>query len=392
MALLLLEGFAWSNFINSIYKSTFGSGFFGGPGGGPTFTGSIAAGPFPGTFGKVFQVAHGQPDFVGNTGWNQIYDLGTPRDTLFAAMWIYPSNITSRQTFFSLATSGDLGNPMTLHINAAGKLEWDAQPGRIRMNQLVGVIHVTSNASIPMDTWTHICVRISTPTATGGCNWALWINGNLDTLASGFTLTTQMQLASLDWQTPLGSPTSIELSQIVVCDVNGPVNNTQIRATSRIATIFPASDVDNGGWLPHVAGPNFAMVNSTVGPSGSAYVSLPALAFPDELFGLSPLSSADNNLGLAVNIASLEAGASTFQALMRQAATKYLIGSPITSPAATLTYQQIAENNPATGQPWRDADIAANAWGMRGLTGTGEQVQQWFIEKLVAGGIGSYSY
>ncbi len=390
MALRLIESFAWCSFPNSAFKSTFGSGFFGGPGGGPTFTGSIAAGPFAGTFGKVFQVAAGSPDFVGNTGWNQLYELPA-RDTWIVAMWIKPSNITSRQTFFSLATAGDLSNPLTLHINAAGKLEWDAQPGRIRMNQLVGVIHHASNASIPMDQWTHICVRITTPVATGGCNFTLWINGAIDTTVSGLTLAAMPVLATLDWQVAVAGVASIELSQIVVCDVTGSVNNTNVQPSSRIATYFPASDVANGGWTPFVAGPNFAMVNSTTGPGGN-YVTLSALTFPDELFGLSPLATADVNLGLAVNIASVRSGAATLQALMRQGATKYLIGSPITAPAATLTYQSIAETNPATGLPWKDSDISANAWGMRGLTGTGEKVQQWFIEKLIAGGIGSYSY
>jgi hypothetical protein len=392
MATRLTESFAWCNFANSAYKATFGSGFFGGPGATPTLTGSIAAGPFAGTFGKVFQVAAGAADFVGNTGWNQVYDLGAAEDTLFVAMWIKPSGIVSRQTFFSLATANDLSNPMTLHINAAGKLEWDAQPGRIMMNQLVGVIHAASSATIPMNTWTHICIRITTPTTTGGCNFTLWINGALDTFAGPFTLAAQMNLATLDWQAAVGTSVSIEISQLFICDKFGSVNNGQIPPAWRMTTYFPASDVANGGWVPLVAGPNFAMVNNTIGPSSAAYVSLPSLTFPDELFGLSPLLTTDQNIALAVNIASQKAGASTFQALMQQGATKYLLGSPITAPAATLTYQAIADNNPATGAPWKDADISANGWGMRGLTGTGEQVEQYFIEKVWTSGLGSYSY
>ena len=402
MSLRFVDGFAWSNFTNSTYKYTAGSGFFGGSGGGPTLTGSIDPGPFTNTKGITFKVAAGSADGAGNTGWLQAVDLGSTEDTWIAAMWIMPQNLTSRQSFFAFISHEPPNRlpAMVLHLNAALKLEMNSQnsgAGSVaqpHMNTLVADLVATSNYTFPQGVWTHICIRCQFLNATNG-RVQLWVNGSLDTDVSGINIgpTTAVSQAWLVWQNPVSNPAQITMSQIVVCDINGSINNTRVSPSTTITTIFPSSDVANGGWTPASAGSNFSQVDNTNGPSVGSYVTLPSLAFPDELFGIPALSTTDRNIALVANICSVGTGAPTLQALVQQSATKYLLGAPITSPAsAALTFQGIAETNPATGAAWKDPDISADAFGFRGITGTGENVEQFFLEKVWISGIGSYSY
>ena len=98
-------------------------------------------------------------------------------------------------------------------------------------------------------------------------------------------------------------------------------------------------------------------------------------------------------LGLGLNLSAKSAATASLQAAARQSGSTRLVGSPLAPPAAAYTtFQSIAELNPATGLPWTEADIVGSTFGFRALTGTGEHVSQFFLEKLWLSGIGSYAY
>lgn len=392
------DGHGYCSFAKVGFKYTAGAGFFGSSG---TLTGSIDPGPFASTSGLTWKVAHGGADFVGNTGYVLAVDMGATESTWIASMWINPSNITSRQTFFALISNEPPNKlpAMVLHLNAALQLEMNTQNSGVgsvaypRINQLVAN-NFTSNYTFPQGAWTHICIRCVFLNGSNG-RIQLWVNGSLDTDVQMLNIgpTTAVSQAWFPWQTPLASTTQIEISQVLICDVNGSLNNTQVSPTAQFATIFPNSDVANGGWTPASAGSNFSQVDSATGPGAGAYVTLPALTFPDELFGIPAVSTGGQNLALVANVCSVLSGAATLQALMQQSATKYLLGNVMTVPnPAPQTLQGIAETNPATGAAWKDSDISADAFGFRGLTGTGENVEQFFLEKIFTLGLGSYSY
>ncbi len=393
------DGFGYCSFAKVGFKYTAGAGFFGSSG---TLTGSIDPGPYASTSGLTWKVAHGGADFVGNTGYVLAVDMGATESTWIAAMWINPNNITSRQTFFALISNEPPNKlpAMVLHLNAALKLELNAQNSGVgsvaypRINTIAGNLVATSAATIPQNAWTHICIRCQFLNGSLG-RVQLWVNDGLDTDVSGINIgpTTAVSQAWLPWQTPLASTSQITISQLIVCDTLGSVNNAQVSPSTRISTIFPNLDVANGNWTPAAAGSNFSEVNSASGPGAAAYVTLPSLTAPDELFGIPAISTGGTNLAVVVNICSILSGVATMQALMKQGATKYLLGSVMTVPnPAAQTLQGIAETNPATSAAWKDSDISADAWGFRGLTGTGENVEQFFLEKVFTLGLGSYSY
>ncbi len=392
MSARFYDSFLWCTFAGLPFKYTQGAGFQGT--GSQTLTGGIDPGPFAAD-GVRFDVANcSVPNFFGNFGYELDANLGAGADSWVASVWIKPHAISSRQTFYALKDQEvpNFNAKMALHINAANKLEIDFQQAPLRMNTLFGTQHVTSLSTIAMDTWTHICVLVNFLGGSAG-NVTLWINGALDIFAGGFNLLTgsKVQTITLCWQNPSAGP-EIVMSLPIVFDRLGTTNNTQIRPSTQITPYFPASDVANGSWVPSTGVLNYAMVNGLLNAPGGNNISLPSLISADELFGIASLGTADPNLALAVNIVSIQNVSETFQALMKQGATKYLLGSALTASTVQGNQQVIVETNPATGLVWKDADISANAWGLRGLTGTGEQVFQLYLEKLWQSGIGSYSY
>ena len=393
MALRFFDGINWCSFAGSVYKYTFAAGFQGT--GTQTLTGSIDAGPFAGTKGIRYAVANcSVANFFGNKGWELDANLGAGAASWIVSVWVKPQGITSRQTFYALRDQEvpNYNAKMALHINAANKLEIDFQQAPLRMNTLFGTQHLTSAYTFPDNAWTHICIAVNFLGGSSG-NVTLWINGGMDSFLGGLNLLTsaQVQTVTLCWQN--AGSAQITMSTPIVFDTSGAVNNSRISPNARVTTIFPASDVSNGLWMPSGAGGNFAQVNNPAFNAPASYVTIATLAGDtDEQFGISPLGTTDSNLGLALNTLLIGAGTQTVQGLMKQGATKYLLGSPITAPVAAGSYQSIADVNPATGAAWKDSDISADAWGFRALTGTGENVYQFYLEKLWQTTLGSYSY
>ncbi len=410
MAFRLYESFGWSTFANSWYKATGGWGSITGGATPHTLTGSIDAGPFPGTFGKRFNEAYGPPDFFGNTGWGQYVDMGaftgTGEQVWIVGMWVMPHAITSRQTFFIMETGSSA--TIQVNINAAGKIELTSPGDQPRMNTLASGPRgfITSNFALPMDEWTHVGFRVDCAPAIGGSSMIIYINGCPDAMRFGMNLSSGLpgRYAALVWQAPMGASQSITISQWRINDIHGDLNNSAVDPSEQGLVIFPTSDVVNG-WTPNTGGSNFSHVNNPAGPNSGSYISLPSLASPDQLFGIDPLLTSDKNIALCLNAATLKAtGSQTLQALMSQGASRFLLGSPFSSLALTspsnvfgITTQAPVELNPFTGLPWDDADISADAFGFRGLTGTNERVEQFFLEKVwrpskVSCGTSSYSY
>ncbi len=363
-----------------------------------TLTGSITTGPFAGT--KALRLQQAAPLYY----WG--IDLGN-RKTWFYSAWIKPIAIGSTVTFFVIQDDEVIPNLTTtcvLQIDPNGHIIVAPGAGTNVFvfpsdfdRAITSGNFIKSAATCPFGSWTHVCARFDIPSnaSSGHAVLTLWINGNLDTQRLNVTLPAPLGGGSnrcVNCWTSDGS-NDMHISQLFFQDNTGSLNNTNVSPTRRITTIFPTSDVDNGNWTPLVAGPNYQMVNSAIGPSVSDYVSIASLiGGPDELFGITPLATADSNVAVVVNIASQLSGSATLQALVKQGATRYLIGSPLTVPNPVVVQQGIAEVNPATGSAWKDADISAEAWGFRGLTGTGELVEQFFLEKVWELPIGSYSY
>lgn len=396
-----MEGFGWCQFSNSIlrYNTRFkgslaGAGFFNGmPASSGTLTGSIVPGPSAGSSAIQFSRAHGLPaDFYGNTGWYQGVDLAGGARNWIISCWVYPTMIGSRQTFLWLSgveAPNFLGN-CALAVNALGQLEVIHFNGDIVMNSL-GTINVASTGTLPDQQWSHVCVRfIAPPTATGRIT--IWINGSLDNDQSllGLISTAQINQCYLVWQNNAAG-TSIALSNLIICDDQGVVNNGRIAPQTQIRTISPTSDFDNGGWRRGSGvGSNFSMVDTLSGPGGT-YITLPNLSLPDQLFGIDP-NTDGQILGVGSNFAMTN-GPGTIEPLVQIGASRYAIGPSLTAITMALV-GSLAEGSPASGGAWTDAEINAAAWGARGSGGSGEQVYQMFLEKLWTTGSvgGSYAF
>lgn len=397
------DGFGYCDFAGSSLKysapgsSTNPVGFQGT--GTQTLTGSIDPGPFPGTSALHFKTAYCTipGSFLGNQGWLQSVQLAATKYWIIS-LWINPVNITSRQTFLALQDSEvpNFNPKIVVHVNAGGRIEVVNQaPSGLRMNSSAGALLLTSSV-LPQNAWTHICislfweVRGSRPD-----NYVrLYVNGNLDSQLVGgdFGGTASMpSRLSLCWQAPAGGA-EILLSQIVACDNISP-NNVPLPPSTQITTIFPSGDAIAGGWTPS---PGYSQVNANPGPvlpAGTDKITLPSLAAPDELFSIPAVTTTDSNLALILNSCAQGASAQTYQGLVLKAGdSRRLLGFALAVPAAYATQQFIADTDPQTGNPWKDADISAAAFGVRGLTGTGEGTSQIFIEKIFSTGIGSYSY
>jgi hypothetical protein len=397
------DGSAYCDFLGSQYKyntlNWAGSNpcsdwFSGSPG---TLTGLIDAGPFASTYGITFQQATGTPDFFGNTGWHQVAQLGTSSSNIWIlSMWVKPENITSRQTFFAFL--GATGPPnetgvLALHLNGNNYLELNTVGSNVRMNTIHGDLAATSINQIPNGQWTHLCIYGNFVTRALGGRIKLWVNGSLDTdvaVPVAFAgASAPVNQAGLLWQNT--GAAQITLSQIVVADGLGAVNNSQFFPSTQIATAFPIGDVSTG-WTPSSGSQGYLMVNENPGPDGdSTYISLPSLSFPEELFSFPATSSGGIILGVAGNVC-VKGASQTLQALQKRAGVSNVLGNVLTAPAAYQTQQGIADVDPATLEAWTDAHINASSWGVRGLTGINERVSQYYLEKVWATPLGSYSY
>lgn len=398
--LQLVDGFGWCQFGNSTLRSNtnfkglgIGSGFFNGDTVGMgILSGNIITGPYPGNKGIEFVRAEATPpDGLGNTGWFQGYNLPGGASNWICAMHVRPVSVTGRQTFFwlsALEPPNFLGN-MCLAVNGSGQLEVIHFTGDIQMNTL-GFTNVASVATLPDSTWTHICVRYIAATGPSNGRITIWINGNLDTDRTGLNLnsSTKISQAYLVWQSN-AITTKMGIANLVICDDQGTVNNTQIPATTQIRTFNGSSDIDNGNWTPHPSGPNFSCVDVLSGP-GSTYIDITNLTNPDELFGIPFFDDGGTVMGLNSSF-TMANGPGDIKPLVKIAGNKYVIGPALTA-NVQANVNALTESSPATGQPWTDREITGAAWGCRANSGVSEKVYQAFWEKVWYSGGGPYTF
>ncbi len=392
------DSWAYCNFAHATDK--YNAAFFGG--GSGTLTGGIVGGPLPGTFGLRLQQAIGAASFFGNTGWFLDIPFASGFKDWIVSMWIKPANLTGRRTFLSLGLDvlPNLAANVVLQINAS-KLELWSQQTNLRMNSgSTGTQLLESIQAFPSGAYTHFSLKLhidgqlvgGQPIGTA----ELRVNGALDQSLVNLPLsnpaTPGANHFTLCWQE--SGAGEISISQPTVCDLSGGVNNTHIKPGSYWKAVFPAGDDPVQGWN-RVPGPSaVGMVTEIPADEDASYISPSSLVQPDELFTMPAGSTAAGLLGLILNARARGASAQSYQAIVRKAADAVrLLGSAAAVPASYKTQQFIADRDPQTALAWVDSDVAAAAFGLRGLSGTGERVTQLFLEKLVeAAGIGSYAY
>ncbi len=383
----------------------------GGPGwSGGSKSGLIDSGPYPGTYSLHMQGAA--------PIWYRCYYMGPTRgDDWIVARWIYPINIVGTKSFVLFQQNTNSPNFSTvfgMQVRDDGKIVLNPQdnsncnffPALFDSPSFFqhwptptdGPAFAVSNATIPINTtgptpgsakgWTHVCLQVHFDPVVGGGRLKLWINGCLDLSGATLNMPIGANLITDTWNSTDGS--ELCSSQIVICDPSGPYNNSNVSQFATIQTVFPTSDVTTG-WSG-----GYALVNSNPGPTPPG-VNLITLATPDDLFGIPPLPATPQVLGVNLNMAMTaptQTATGAFQvsghiAVQINPTLDPLIGSP-------WTRQSITETNPFTGTPWTIDDINAAAWGMRGIAGTGTNVQQFFLEVLTQTGPatcgGSYSY
>jgi hypothetical protein len=385
------------------------------PNGGPgwssgTVSGSVDVGPYPGTSSIHLQGA--------NPTWYRSAFMSTGEQFDFiVGCWIYPINIGGTKTFLLFQQNWqdpNYGSVFGVQIRNDGKIILNPQ-SNANANEFpadfdnpspfphwpqpgdppsLGI----SNATIPINSapptpgsakgWTHICVQVHfDPVLTQGyCK--LWVNGCLDLNGSGLDLQVGPNLVTQTWSSSDGSELCI--SQFVIQDTTGSYNNSNVSQFSQIQTIFPTSDVLTG-WSG-----GYSQVDGNPGPGGT-YDTLTTLAAPDNLFGFPNMGATPIIVGVSMGMC--------LSAVSQTVAGLFKVGLHSSVPTASLgpltadqwTRQGITEVNPWTGLPWTVGDVNGTSWGIRGITGTGENLYQYFLEVLCQTGPaqcggGSYSY
>lgn len=388
------DGWNYCDFARAFAKYPL-AGFFGT--GLNTLLGQMVPGPFAGTSG--IRITRADP----------IYQFTTELDrqkTWIASMWIKPAAITSNKSFllFQSRVVPNLGTQFVLQVTPAGRIRIGTGAG---LNVFVfpgsyatigGVsqgIDQTGSTVLPVGQWAHICVKVTFGPLTGAGSpghATLWVNGNVEIDVDGTTNATSDQFANRIvpmWQ----GTEAIELSQFFVCDLSGGVNNQKIDPKTRVSTLFPVSDGPLRGWTPL---PAWSKVNENPGPDGDgSFVTMTSLLFADANFGFPPLGGIQTNLAVLANFALKGSGQTVAGIVSPSGGSLTPFGSltiPTPPPIAYTTLQAISELNPHTGQAWTDPEIGAAAWGIRGLTGSGQRLSQVCLEKVWRTGIGGYGY
>jgi hypothetical protein len=274
------------------------------------------------------------------------------------------------------------------NVNVAANMFDPAYSGGFPPN--VGVILFTSNRACPMNTsaptpgdptgWTHVCLKGDLRGAPQTGKVQLFINGCPDNFATGnFTggnLLTRM------WHNETG-PDEIYQSQFLVSDSAGPDNTSNISQFARIITLFPTSDVLTG-WSA-----GFAGVDANPGPPAGLGAGLSTLTSPYDIFGFPSGGSAYQSQvpAVALNMSLKAPSAQTIAGIVKN-------GSPFaTATLAALqntgfgTLQGIMEREPLSSGFWTKALVDACQFGFAGISGTGEFVNQHFLEILTQQGI-----
>ena len=248
--------------------------------------------------------------------------------------------------------------------------------------------------------WSHLCLVVHYSPTLGDASVQFYLNGCLDMSGTGLNLTAGANMITPTW---FGNDSSeLCISQFIICDKAGSVNNTNVSQFAQIQTVFPSSDVLTG-WSG-----GYALVDGNPGP-GLTFITLPSLAQPDNLFGIPPLSATPQVLGVATSMCISGPGQTLTGLFKKFGKIAYSLTPPLSPLAYTVppsqtgnisgfyTRQTFLEIDPWTSAPLLISDINAAAWGLRGLIGTGEDVSQYFLEVLcqtgpaVCGG-GSYAY
>lgn len=210
------------------------------------------------------------------------------------------------------------------------------------------------------------------------------------------------RLTHLRTQEPEGSFTGIAFDNYYICDAqdDGTVF-TQRLGPVRVTTLSPISDA-TVQWTRNAGSSNFVAVDdipnvAAAAPDGTITMLTPNAVGALALFNLTKSPCFGLDLGIAVNlVARPVSGSPTIKMVSRGPSGLVQLGiATVNNPgtianqqasvAGFFTYQGFAPLNPATGQPWNDAQIDGLAWGAQcDPSVTTLQLTQVYLEKLTS--------
>jgi hypothetical protein len=150
-----------------------------------------------------------------------------------------------------------------------------------------------------------------------------------------------------------------------VCADQGTTGNDYL-GDVHVYTVYPAQDA-RADFTPSVAGPGFSMVSDPVPDDDTTYL---ASGTPGHVssFGV-PAPASGNHLihGAQVNEQARkdEAASRQIATLCKPAGTSDQVGSTVSLTTSWGNYLTLYPVNPATGDPWTPAEIAAAEWGVK---------------------------
>lgn len=378
------NGWGYTTYTDAFLK--YPQRFFFGSGANTT-TGSIIVGPYPGS--SALSLGATDPFYYWPYVQGQVE--GAYKDYIIS-FWCMPIAIPTTQSIYLVMDNTvppNLTTTAVVQITPTGQLLLGAGFGD---NVFVfpahwavlnpNAIYIQSKNLLPFNAWTHVCMQwhFAPPGNPPQGRVNLYINGCLDTASNGVGFPTPALGGSnaVGFQFKSDGTSQIAYAEYLVTDTTAPTNNTApISPTAQIDTIFPNANGSLNGWTPS-AGTQFSCVNGNPGP-GPDHIT----AGTDQTFLIPALTPQKQNLAVALNMALSGVSLQNVAGLFKVPTQSPVAISPnIVATSAVATAQAFTELNLFTGLPWTDAAIAATEWGVRAISGSGEQISQYFLERI----------
>jgi hypothetical protein len=275
----------------------------------------------------------------------------TVETQLVSGFGFQASNLYDSNPFFSVQdTSGN--DQIMLQYNADGSIS--ALRG--------GTLIARSAANLLTPTiWAHIEIKAKIHSSAGYVY--VRFNGNPTPIIS-FTGNTQAS-GTAGWQRcgPSRFGGTLLFDDWFIISGNG--GEADFHGDARIRAILPASDGSVSQWTPNTAGAHASKVNEAVqdGDTSYLYDSTPGNR---ELFNYADVGSFTGSIRSVMMRSFMrkdDAGTRQVRTVCKSGAA-VSVGSTFTLSTSLDGYNEIIDNDPATGQPWTEAGLNAAEFGI----------------------------